>query len=122
MAGTFAVGNEAGAAPPAAPAVRTIGGIDALMALQGEQGPAERRRRAVAKGRNALDALEALRVGVLGGSVAPSALARLKSAAAELALATGDARLDQIIAEIELRVEVELAKFAAANPAENCPK
>ena len=55
---------------PAA-SLRTIGGIDALIALQGQDDPAERRRRAVKRGRNALDALDELKLGVLGGTLGP---------------------------------------------------
>jgi hypothetical protein len=41
-------------------------------------------------------------------------LARLKTAAAELKDASGDPRIDQVLAEIDLRVEVELAKVATS--------
>src|SRR4029079_2797283 len=63
---------------PAA-SLRTIGGIDALFALQGKDDPAERRRRAVRRGRTALDALDELKVEVLGGTLGPSTLMRLKA-------------------------------------------
>ena len=46
---------------PAA-SLRTIGGIDALIALQGQDDPAERRRRAVKRGRTALDVLDELKI------------------------------------------------------------
>jgi hypothetical protein len=95
---------------PAA-SLRTIGGIDALIALQGQDEPAERRRRAVKRGRTALDALDELKIEVLGGSIGPSTLMRLKSATADLRDASGDERLDSVLAEIELRLEVEIAKM-----------
>ena len=95
-----------------AASLRTIGGIDALIALQGQDDPAERRRRAVKRGRIALDALDELKVEALGGSLGPSTLARLKSATAELRDASGDAGLDTVLAEIELRLEVEIAKLS----------
>ena len=41
----------------------------------------------------------------------PSALMRLKSASAELLDASGDQKLDAVLAEIELRVAVEIAKL-----------
>ena len=47
-------GEAPQSAQPAA-SLRTIGGIDALLALQGEDDPAERKRRAVKRGRTALD-------------------------------------------------------------------
>jgi hypothetical protein len=95
---------------PAA-ALRTVGGIDALLALQGQDDPAERRQRAVRRGRNALDMLDTLKVDVLAGTLGPGTLLRLKSATADLRDSSGDAKLDAVLAEIELRLEVEVAKM-----------
>lgn len=90
---------------------RTIGGIDTLLALQGIEEPTERRRRAVKRGRTALDALDALKLGLLSGTLDATALSQLRSVATGLADATGDPSLDTVLSEIELRVEVELAKI-----------
>ena len=109
--GTFSLETEGAARPAAMPTgVRTIGGIDALLALQGMEEPGERRRKAVKRGRGALDALDALKLGLLSGTLDAAALARLKSAGAGLGEPTGDPGLDTVLAEIALRVEVELAK------------
>jgi hypothetical protein len=94
----------------AAVALRTVGGIDALIALQGIEDPVERRRRAVKHGRRALDALDELKLGLLSGALEPAALLRLKAVAADLQDGSGDEKLDQVLSEIELRVAVELAK------------
>ncbi len=91
-------------------ALRTVGGIDALIALQGVEDPAERRRRAVKQGRRALDALDALKVGLLAGTIDRGTMLQLKAVAADLKDLSGDAGLDQVLAEIDLRVAVELAK------------
>jgi hypothetical protein len=91
--------------------LRTIGGIDALLALQGEADPVERRRQAVRRGRNALDALDELKLEVLGGAPGHATLQRLKSATTDLANGSGDERLDRVLSEIELRLEVEIAKL-----------
>ncbi len=94
------------AAAPKAPAT-----IDALLALQGVgEDPAERRKRSVKRGRGALDVLDDLKIGLLSGNFDPSTVIRLRAAAAELKSSSGDAGLDAVLAEIELRVEVELAK------------
>ena len=90
--------------------LRTVGGIDALIALQGIEDPVERRRRAVKHGRRALDALDELKLGLLSGTFEPAALLRLKAVAADLQDGSGDEKLDQVLSEIELRVAVELAK------------
>jgi hypothetical protein len=109
--GNFALSqNEQPQAQNAAVALRTLGGIDALIALQGIEEPVERRRRAVKHGRRALDALDELKLGLLAGSLDQSTLLRLKSAATDLRDGSGDDRLDQVLAEIDLRVAVELAK------------
>src|SRR3954451_14445870 len=96
---------------PAA-ALRTIGGIDALLASQGQDDPAERKRRAVTRGRTALDVLDELKLEVLGGTPGPSTLQRLKAATGEVSDSSGAERLDSVLAEIELRLEVEIAKIA----------
>lgn len=94
----------------AAGTLRAIPTLDALMALQGVEDLTQRKKRAVAKGRSALDALDLLKVGLLDGSVDRPTLARLKVVAEGLTEQTGDAGLDQIMQEIDLRVAVELAK------------
>ena len=94
----------------AAGSLRSISTVDALIALQGVEDPTERKKRAVAKGRNALDVLDTLKLGLLDGSVDGSTLARLKVAAEGLTEQTGDPGLDTVLGEIDLRVAVELAK------------
>lgn len=114
--GTFSL--DAGQSTQAAAqssAPRTIGGIDALMALQGFEDLPERRRRAVKRGRVALDALDALKIGLLSGSLDTAALARLQASIHGLKDCSGDPGLDGVLAEIALRVEVEVAKFSAAD-------
>src|SRR5438874_2019458 len=99
--GTFSLEGESPARAAAATAgMRNIGGIDALLALQGIEEPGERRRKAVKRGRTALDALDALKLGLLSGTLDTAALARLKSGVAGLAEATGDPGLDTVLAEI----------------------
>lgn len=97
----------------AAAAPRAAGGIEALLALQGiGEDPAERRRRSVRYGRNALDALDDLKLGLLSGALDGATVQRLRTVATDLKAASGDPGLDAILSEIELRVEVELAKAA----------
>jgi hypothetical protein len=109
----FAVTEETASRPTAAPGgPRSVGGIDALIALQGVEDPLERRKRAVKRGRVALEALDELKMALLGGALTTATLAKLQSAAAHLKLDSGDAALDAVLGEIELRVEVEIAKMA----------
>jgi Class II flagellar assembly regulator len=94
----------------AAASLRAISTVDALIALQGVDDPTERKKRAVARGRGALDVLDKLKLALLDGSVDGGTLARLKVAAEGLTEATGDPGLDSVLGEIDLRVAVELAK------------
>ncbi len=92
-------------------APKATANIDALIAMQGiEEDPAERRRRSVARGRGALDVLDDLKLGLLSGNLDASTVGRLRDAAANLKSSSGDPGLDAVLSEIELRVEVELAK------------
>jgi len=92
-------------------APKATANIDALLALQGiEEDPVERRRRSVQRGKGALDVLDDLKLGLLSGNLDSSTVSRLRDAAANLKSSSGDPRLDAVLSEIELRVEVELAK------------
>jgi hypothetical protein len=96
--------------PRSASAPKAAGNIDALLALQGVEDPTERRKRSVARGRGALDVLDELKLGLLSGNLDASTVNRLRDAAAHLKSSSGDPGLDAVLSEIELRVEVELAK------------
>jgi hypothetical protein len=106
--------EEAHAAPAGTAGVRTVGGIDALIALQGVEGVEERRRRALKRGLTALDVLDEMKLGLLSGQLDHGTLVKLKAAAAGLKDLSGDPQLDRVLAEIDLRVEVELAKMSTA--------
>jgi hypothetical protein len=56
--------------------------------------------------------LDGLKVSLLEGDLDPSAIGQLKSSVDGLRQGSGDAGLDAVLAEIELRVEVELAKVS----------
>jgi hypothetical protein len=110
-AGSFTVSEqEAPRNSAAAGSLRAISSVDALIALQGVGDATERKKRALAKGRKALDALDTLKLGLLDGSVDGSTLARVKIAGDGLTDESGDPGLDTVLGEIDLRVAVELAK------------
>jgi Class II flagellar assembly regulator len=91
-------------------APKAAGNIDALLAMQGVEDPTERRKRSVQRGKGALDVLDDLKLGLLSGNFNASTVSRLRDAAANLKSSSGDPGLDAVLSEIELRVEVELAK------------
>jgi hypothetical protein len=94
----------------AALAPKAAANIDALLAMQGIEDPTERRKRSVARGKGALDVLDDLKIRLLSGNFDASTVTRLRDAAANLKSSSGDPGLDAVLSEIELRVEVELAK------------
>jgi hypothetical protein len=91
-------------------APKAAANIDALLAMQGIEDPVERRKRSVQRGKGALDVLDDLKIGLLSGNFDTSTMSRLRDAAANLKSSSGDPGLDSVLSEIELRVEVELAK------------
>jgi class II flagellar assembly regulator FliX len=110
---SFSLPDDAASAPEARAvnAPKAAANIDGLLALQGiEEDPAERRKRSVQRGKGALDVLDDLKIGLLSGNFNASTVARLRDAAANLKSTSGDPGLDAVLSEIELRVEVELAK------------
>jgi hypothetical protein len=114
--GTFVLPDTASAQETrSAAAPKAATSLDGLLALQGiEEDPVERRKRSVARGKTALDVLDDLKMGLLAGNLDASTVLRLRDAAANLKSSSGDAGLDSVLSEIELRVEVELAKAGQA--------
>ena len=91
-----------------------VGSVAALMALQGAEDPLEKRRRAERRGRQLLDGLDRLKIDLLEGGAAGETLSKLKAALESERENTDDPQLESIIDQIELRVEVELAKLESA--------
>ena len=58
--------------------------------------------------------LDDLKMGLLSGNLDASTVMRLRDAATNLKSSSGDPGLDSVLSEIELRVEVELAKAGQA--------
>jgi hypothetical protein len=102
-------GEWVAAAPSAAPAA----GINSLLALQEVEDPTARRRRAAQRGDRLLDRLDDIRRGLLAGLLPQATLAQLRQELKEARAETLDPRLDEVLAEIELRAAVELAKLEA---------
>ncbi|WP_430912928.1 flagellar assembly protein FliX [Methylobacterium sp. sgz302541] len=102
--------ETASAQGPAAAA--TLAGLDAVLTLQGAQEtPHERRRRQAKRGNDLLDGLDRLKAALLTGRVPTSELRSIAGRLSERSGISGDPRLDAIVADIELRAAVELAKL-----------
>ena len=89
-----------------------VGDVASLLALQSVPAPdpREKRRRAVKRSLDLLDVLEGVKLDLLGGGVPVERLERLVAMLGGRE-ATGDAALDALVEDVELRVRVELAKF-----------
>ena len=112
---------EAAPSPAGAGATKaaaTLTGLDAVLLLQGEaETPQERRRRSAARGHDLLDGLDRLKAAILGGRVATHELRAIAGRLGDRSGSSGDPRLDGLVADIELRAAVELAKIEVARGA-----
>ena len=95
-----------------------VGGIAALIATQGVGDALEReaRKRMVDYGNDLLDKLEELRHGLLMGAIPKEKLIALAQMVRSRRDMPSDPQLSEMLNEIELRVEVELAKLSARDP------
>ena len=112
-AGFSAAAVQTEASRPAARMRNVLGphGVDALLAVQAADDALSRRRRAVARGRNILDLLDDLRIGLLSGRASPDKLAELAALLAADPGAADSKELRRVLEAIELRARVELAKL-----------
>lgn len=96
-----------------------LGGVAGLMALQGVEGRGSPRKAAAVKaGSGVLDRLEALKAQILEGRITPATRQAVMDSLLSLDAAEHEAASDldpglkDVLAEIRLRAEVELAKLA----------
>ncbi len=102
---------EGETARPAAAGTAGAAPLDSLLALQEVPDALVSRARAKHRGEELLDQLEQVRLGLLAGRLSRDRLERLVRLAAEQQELRDDPRLSEILAEIELRAAVELAKL-----------
>ena len=89
----------------------SVAAVDALLSLQEAPGGAEGRSRGLGRARDMLDILDAVRRGILLGTVPEAQLERLAQLSRSRREDFTDPQLAEILDEIELRAEVELAKL-----------
>ena len=93
--------------------ISALANLDALMSLQEIDDPLERKKRkeqAVKRGHNILDSLNQLKASMLAGKMPATDLQRIVEHLRTRA-PSADPQLDDILAQIELRAAVELAKL-----------
>ena len=110
----FSLGQTAAASAPAATTASAATGgvsdVSALMALQGVEGPLEKRRRAIRRGSGLLDRLDEIKLALLNGDADEGALDRLARSLCEERTDDDDKDLAALLDQIDLRASVELAK------------
>ena len=91
----------------------SMGAVESIVAVQEVPDATDGRGRKFVReyGDDLLDRLDALRLGILAGAIPKEELAELAHRLREKRLQSDDPRLNEIIDEIELRAEVEVAKL-----------
>lgn len=114
----FALSSSAPAATSSNAPAASLTGLDAILTLQSrEDSPGERRRRSAKRGHDILDGLDRLKASLLSGRVPTHELQSIAGRLAERDGVSGDPRLDGLLADIELRAAVELAKLSVGRAA-----
>jgi hypothetical protein len=109
----FSLGDLGTAAPTgSAQSAAPAGAIGGLLALQAAGEEIERRQRAIRRGRGILDGLDRLKLKLLTGNVSAGDLLGIRSALMQQKDQVEDPALHDLLAQIDLRAEVELAKLA----------
>lgn len=104
---------EGGASPPGAALSGTapLASVSALLAVQDAGDAATGRSRGLDRGRSLLDRLDEIRLGLLSDGIPRHTLRALALELRRSRSECADPRLDEVLAEIELRAMVELAKY-----------
>jgi hypothetical protein len=85
--------------------------VDALLSLQEVPDATEGRSKGLARANDMLDLLDEVRKGLLLGAIPVSNLKSLAELARNQKGRLGDSKLEEVLSDIELRAEVELAKL-----------
>lgn len=112
FAPTFSAGGTQSAG--AAGGVSSLTSIDSLLAVQGADTPDDAltgRRRAIENASETLDVLDDIKLGLLAGEVPISKLTELLSHVANERSEIQDPALTHVLDHIDLRAQVELAKY-----------
>lgn len=108
---SFSLPGREAAASTQSTTISHAGPLDGLLLVQEEESGQERRRRQARRGHDLLDGLDRLKAALLSGRVQLIELERLKAMLSTRRENTDDPRLDEVLAHIELRAAVELAKL-----------
>lgn len=96
--------------------ISAIGGVDALLALQGDGEPSANRAKAMRRGSQMLDLLDDVRIGLLSGQIREDQLRQLSRLTGEQSDQFQEPGLSDVLDSIDLRAQVELAKLEKLKP------
>jgi len=104
--------SGAASAPAGVTGNASIDGVDALLAMQevGDVSDREARKQAVSYGEDLLDRLNIIQGALLAGGIPKDELMNMAKRLRAGRVSVTDERLNTVLDEIELRVEVEIAK------------
>ena len=90
-----------------------VASADAIFAAQtiNDEEESQIRKKLIKKGKDLLSSLEEIREGLLFGEISRDRLIEISRMVKQRDVSTQDEKLQEILQEIELRVEVELAKL-----------
>lgn len=108
--GTFTLDPAEASTVSAPTAANPTADIEALVALQAVDDPLLARKKMLKRGNALLDALDAIKADLLAGRVSEGRLNRIMALVGQARIEV-DPALEAIMAEIELRARVELAKL-----------
>lgn len=107
------VGAADAESPHALDPTGKVGAVDSIFALQEVPDAVDRRSRGLLRqhGEDLLSRLDELRIAILAGAVPKERLTQLAQRLRQKRQQSDDPKLNEIIDEIELRAEVEVAKL-----------
>ncbi len=95
----------------ASTSVSSVANIDAILSLQGIDDASGERKKAIDHGQATLDILDELKIGFLSGQISEARIKKLKHMVEQRPKVPDDSQLTDILDEIDLRAQVELAKL-----------
>ncbi len=110
--GDFAKEISADSGTPAISGSAAVQSVDAVFALQEVDASTSDSRQARARGQALLDQLDRIRLALLEGVLSQEVISDLKQTVGSRRAKVEDPRLAQVLDEIDLRAEVELAKLS----------
>lgn len=116
-AGNFAsfMSDQAGSAEQKS-AAQSIARVDGLLAVQAAEDPTQKaaRARMVVRANDILDELDRIKMALLNGNLAAAQIVRISDLIAVNREMVSEPELSNLLDEIDLRAQVELAKLEAA--------